>query len=407
MTDPAGETPLRPLKPYQLWTIALGLVSMGIGMTVSFVVASPLAREAGLTELQVAGILTLSAFFYALLTPHWGRLANRVGRKRVMVFSLYAMGVTNAAFILALDAALKGIATGLSAFLLLVFARLAFGVLSPGLQPAAFASVTDATTRRNRAAGMGLLGAAMSVGSILGPAGAALLAEFGALVPLWGAVMFSLVVGTIIAFVLPPTRRGPASAPPPPLKATDTRVMSLLLFIFSYFVAVGAIQQTLAWLVQDRFELGRAEAVQAAGMAFGLMAVGLVAVQFGYVNRLNPDPRKMLPLGLGLVALGYLAAAVPGPFWALAVAFTIVGAGSALVVPSANALATLAVEPAEQGSAAALVAAAPPAGFVVGPLIGAGLYMAGAALPLLASAVVMGGLLTYAAMVVARRPVRA
>ncbi|MEL7482287.1 MAG: MFS transporter, partial [Pseudomonadota bacterium] len=173
------EEPLRPLTTAQLYTVAFAIISMGIGLTVSFVVASPLARDAGLTELEVAGILTLSAFFFALLTPAWGRLANRFGRKRIMVFSLYAMGLTNAAFILALDAALQGVIVGTSAFLVLVFVRLAFGVLSPGLQPAAFAAVTDATTRQNRAAGLGLLGAAMSVGSILGPAGAAVLAEFG------------------------------------------------------------------------------------------------------------------------------------------------------------------------------------------------------------------------------------
>lgn len=403
MTGPAHpveqpeERPLRPLTRLQMWTIAFGLVSMGVGFTVSFVVASPLARAAGLTEVEVAGILTLSAFAYAFLTPAWGRLANRIGRKRVMVFALYAMAVTNTAFIFALDAALQGVVTGISALLALAFARLSFGLLAPGLQPAALAAITDATTPRTRAAGMGLVGAAMSVGSILGPAGAAGLAEFGPLAPLWGAVVFSIVAGTVIAFVLPPTRKqAPTSQRPKPLKMTDARVRQHLLFLFSYFVAVGAIQQTLAWLVKDRFALGQAGAVQMTGLVFAIMAVALVAVQFGYVARQKPDPRRMLPLGLGLIMAGYFIAAVPAPFWVLGGAFILVGTGSALSVPAGNALATLSVSETEQGAAAALVAAAPPAGFVVGPLLGAALYTVSHQLPLIVSAAAMGVLLVYA-----------
>lgn len=405
-TDIAAETigedtPLRPLTRLQMYIIALGLVSMGIGMTVSFVVAAPLTRDAGLTELEVAGILTLSAFFYALLTPAWGRLANRVGRKRIMVFALWMMALTNAAFILALDAALKGVVVGFAAFLLLAFTRLAFGLLAPGLQPAALSAITDATTARTRAAGMGLVGASMSIGSILGPAGAAVLAEFGALAPIWGAVIFSMITGTIIGFVLPPTRnKAGVSQRPQPLKMTDVRVRAHLLFLFSYFVAVGMIQQTMAWLVKDRFGLDRAEAVQLTGIVFGVMAIALVVVQFGYVARQKPDPRHMLPAGLALIVIGYVTAILPAGLWALSLSFAVVGVGSALTVPAANALATLSVGEAEQASAAALVAAAPPAGFVVGPLLGAALYMANHQLPLAVSSAAMAVLFAYALIVV-------
>ncbi|MEM7766463.1 MAG: MFS transporter [Pseudomonadota bacterium] len=403
MSDSAAPTtgsapvPLRPLTQVQMYVIAFALISMGVGMTVSFVVASPLAREAGLSELQVAGILTLSAFFYAALTPLWGRIANRVGRKRVMVFSLAAMGATNALFILGLSAAMQGAVTGLSAFLLLAVIRLSFGILAPGLQPASFSAITDATTPINRAAGMGLLGAAMSIGSILGPAGAAALASVGPLAPLWGSVLFSWFAALVIAFALPPTRKTSAtSAPPPLLRIRDARVLPHLTFLFVYFVAVGSIQQTLAWLVQDRFALGQAEAVQAAGITFAAMAVTLVAVQFGYVNRRKPDPQMMLTAGLAFVAVGYALSVLHLPFWGLCTTFSIVGIGAALVVPAANALATLAVTPAEQGAAASLVAAAPPAGFIIGPLLGAVLYAVHADLPLIVSAAVMAGLWVYA-----------
>lgn len=370
------DMPVLPLSRMQKWVIAFGLLSMGVGFTISFVVAPPLARDAGLTEIQVAGVLTISAFLFAFFTPIWGRVANRYGRKRVMVFAMFATAIMNSAFLLTLDAALHGMFVGLQTFFILATVRIAFGLMTSGLQPAAFAAMTDATTWRDRAAGLGFLGAAMSVGSILGPAAAAVLARFGALAPLWGSVVFSTLSGLVVLLSLPkdhPVDR--AAARPKSLSLLDARVRPFFLLMVGYFTIVGLVQQTLAWFVKDRYHLERAEAVEAAGWVFAVMAIAMVLVQTFYVSRYKPRPRFMLPIGLALVALGYGLAIPHLPFWFICLAFLTVGAGSALIVPALNALGTLAVGPQEQGSAAAVMASAPPFGFVLGPLIGASLYM--------------------------------
>ncbi|OYW83621.1 MAG: MFS transporter, partial [Hyphomonas sp. 32-62-5] len=131
----------------------LATIAMGAGMSINFVVVAPLTRKAGLGEVEVAAILTLSTLLYAVMIPRWGRIADRVGRKRVMVFSLIAMGVTNMAFLFTLEAGLAGVITGTSLMLTLIFVRLWFGLLTPGLQPASMEAMTDATTPMNRAAG--------------------------------------------------------------------------------------------------------------------------------------------------------------------------------------------------------------------------------------------------------------
>ncbi|MEQ8322398.1 MAG: MFS transporter [Rhodospirillales bacterium] len=406
------EKPLRPLTRLQQSMIALAMTAMGAGMTINFVVVAPLARKAGLTEIEVAGILTLSTVIYTIMIPIWGRIADRVGRKRVMVFSLFAMGLTNMAFLFALSAALAGAVTGLTTFFLLVFTRLWFGLLSPGLQPAAMAAMTDATTPLTRAGGLGMLGAAMSVGSILGPAGAAVLAPFGALVPLWGTIILNLVVGVILGFVLPRSRdRVRESHRPTPLAFTDARVRPHLMFLLIYFVAIGMIQQTVGWFIEDRYAFvdtaartAGETAVLYTGIIFSCLAFSMIVVQFGYIAPRKPDPRKILPIGLILVTIGYICADAFHPFWAMCLSFLVVGVGAALAVPAANALGSLSVSRDEQGSAAALLAAAPPAGFIFGPLIGATLYSVMPSLPLLASAVIVGILAVYAFTVTSRKP---
>ena len=410
MTDP--DTPLLPLSGLQKAMIGIAMVAMGAGMSINFVVVAPLARKAGLTEIEVAGILTLSAAVYALLIPAWGRLADRFGRKRVMIFSLAAMGLTNMAFVFALNAALAGLVTGLTAFFTLVFVRIWFGLLSPGLQPAAMAAMTDATTPMTRAGGLGMLGACVSIGSILGPAGATVLAPFGALMPIWGTIVLNLAVAVILAIVLPATRKRPKTAKrPTPLAVRDPRVFPHLVFLFSYFIGIGIVQQTLSWFIEDRYKFvdtaGRSagEAVVLhTGIAFACFAAGMIVVQFGYVQPRRPDPRKILPLGLAIVALGYVAADLFFPFWAVALSFLTVGGGAALAVPAANALGSLSVTREEQGAAAALLAAAPPSGFIFGPLIGATLYSFMPQLPLYVSAALIGSLAIYALLVTSKRP---
>jgi MFS family permease len=385
---------------------------MGAGMTINFVVVAPLAREAGLTEIEIAGILTFSSVLYTIFTPIWGRIADRVGRKRVMVFSLTAMGLANMAFLFALSAALAGLVTGIAAFALLAFVRTWFGFLAPGLQPAAMAAMTDATTPANRAGGLGMLGAAMSLGSILGPAGAAVLARVGALAPLWGTIVFNLVVAVLIAVALPPTRPLPHHHDrPPSLSMRDPRVFPHLVFLFVYFVAVGMIQQTIGWFIADRYEFTDTAAQTAkqavvlyTGLTMACTSVAIIIVQFGYVSRRSPDPRRILPIGLGLLAVGYISADLFHPFWMVMVSFLIVGIGAALAVPSANALGSLSVGRSEQAGAAALLASAPPAGFVVGPLLGSVLYMTNPSLPFMASAAVFCILSVYAVLVTGRRP---
>ena len=402
--DPSNELPLLPLTRLQQAMIAMASTAMGAGMTINFVVVAPVARDAGLSELEVAGILTLSAAIYALMIPRWGTWANRFGRKRVMVFSLMAMGLTNMAFLFTLEAALAGLLTGSTMFLSLVFVRIWFGLLSPGLQPASMAAMTDATTPRTRAAGLGLLGAAMSIGSIIGPAGAAVLAPLGALAPLWGSIVLCLGCGLIIGFVLPPTRRANKTTQrPKALTMRDPRVFPHLMFLFAYFVAVGMIQQTLGWFLEDRYGLEEADVVLFTGIVFACLAIMMVVVQFGFIQPRKPDPRKMLPAGLALVATGYVAADLSQPYWSVCLAFLIVGAGAALAVPSANALGTMSVQREEQASAAALLAAAPPSGFIFGPLIGAGLYQLSPKLPLLVSAALIAGLALYAAVFLTRQ----
>ncbi len=388
----SDERPMVPLNRLQVVTLFLSVVGMGIGMTMNYVILAPIARESGMTEHMVGIVLSLSALVYAVFTPFWGRMVSSIGVRKVIAICLTFSALTTGALALALNAVMQHAVVGLNAVFLLILVRTLFGILTPGVLPASMAAMIDATAPATRATGMGLIGSAISIGYVLGPAGAALLSSMGKLVPLWGVSFVYLVSATAVWSLFPePSRERLSGTQQKTVKFFDRRIQPYMAFLFVYFTMVGAIQTTLAWLVMDRYGVeGIASGIQFAGLAFFCHAIGMIIVQFGYLRRSTTNPRRLLPVGLLLIALAHLGVIIFPSLLVLYVLFFLAGTGAALVVPAANALASLTVPREEQQSVAASLAAVPPWGLVVAPILGAALYEAGVVYPLVASATSMG-----------------
>ena len=64
----------------------------------AFAILGPLGREVGMSELQISSIIAASSLVVFLASPHWGRLSDRWGRKRVMVIGLFGYACGNLLF---------------------------------------------------------------------------------------------------------------------------------------------------------------------------------------------------------------------------------------------------------------------------------------------------------------------
>jgi MFS family permease len=105
-------------------------------------------------------IVTIIAALYALgsfiTAPIWGRLSDRWGRRPILIIS--QAGAVTAWIAIAFTEDLW----------LLAVIRFIVGLFAGNLG-AAFAYITDVTTPQNRTKGMGMVGAALSLGFIIGP----------------------------------------------------------------------------------------------------------------------------------------------------------------------------------------------------------------------------------------------
>ena len=179
-----------------LWTVLLGVFVNTAAQAYLYATLPSVGRSIGLVETQTGLILGGGGLLGMLTAPAWGYLSERWGRRPVLVLAMSAVGVSP----LVLARMLGGVAAALAAisvFLVVLGARSIQAAFGSALIPVSQASIADITPSSDRNGGMGLLGAAISVGTI---GGSALVWVIGGMSSVAG---FALIAASaVLAFLL-------------------------------------------------------------------------------------------------------------------------------------------------------------------------------------------------------------
>ena len=116
-----------------------------------------MAVRLGATPEQITPILAVYSLCQFIAAPLWGRLSDRFGRRPILMSSM--LGAAASYLMLAFG---DGIGW-------LVASRALGGIMAGNIS-AAMAYASDVTTSENRARGLGMVGAAIGIGFMLGPA---------------------------------------------------------------------------------------------------------------------------------------------------------------------------------------------------------------------------------------------
>jgi MFS family permease len=366
----------RALSRRQLTVLILGLMATGIGQSLVFAILPPLGREVNLSELQITSIIALSALFFGIVSPRWGRLSDRVGRKPIIIVGLLGYTVGTVVFTSVFSAGLSGLLSGTTLYVVLLLARCSQSIIMSATNPASSAYAADHSSMEVRTKTMARLGTANSMGTILGPAVSGALATLGLLAPLYFAGTLAALAAVFVWRALP-------GAPLPEqvsrqsrirLRYRDPRIVRYLGAGIGLFLGFSGIQQTLGFQLQDKMELSGIETAQMTGAALMVAAIFTFLTQITAMQYLRLKPIQFIGLGLVSLFVGALVIASFETFAVLAVGMGFLGLGMGMCVPAISAGASLAVTPAEQGAVAGLISSCPAIGFSIGPICAGALY---------------------------------
>lgn len=390
--SPAPGTSGRIYTDPAIRTLLISMIVQGMGWTVLVPLLAPIGRDMGLQEFQITCIIGASAITVTFTSPIWGNLSDRLGRKTILLVGLFGYALGTVVFNSALYAGMSGVATGWSLVGLLIVARLVHACLMSAVMPAANAYIADVTTPIDRARGMGAIGAANNLGSIMGPALAGVVI-WSMLTPLWLMAGLALLNGLFaLAFLKEPQKH--ANRPPPSrLKFRDPRIVPFVIIGVLMFSGMATVQQTMGFRFQDILGLDGPGTARTLGVAMMMMAAMSLVAQVTVVQRLHLPPFTLLRLALPLLILAFVLMTFGNSQWLLTLAMMIMGFGMGMAGPGFAAGASLAVRPEEQGSVAGIAGACGPLGFTIGPIVGGLLYQISPWLPYAAAAVVYAALL--------------
>ena len=169
--------------------VTLVIMMMGFGIIIP--ILPDLVVKYGGTGVEMGGLMAIFSAMQFLFSPMWGGLSDRFGRKPILMLGVLGNGISM-------------LALGLSTELWMLFAaRGLAGVLSSATLPTAMAYISDSTDEKSRGGGMGVIGAAMGLGMVLGPGAGGLLSGISLQAPFYFAAILSLVAMVVIWLFLP------------------------------------------------------------------------------------------------------------------------------------------------------------------------------------------------------------
>lgn len=380
------ETP-QAAAAFDLRPLLLANLTCTMAMMAFVSLIGPIARILGLATWQAGMAVTVSGVIWMLLARPWGRASDRLGRRRILLLGTGGFTLAFVALSLFIDLALHALPSAILAFAGLLLGRGLIGVFYAAIPVGGYALIADNIAPEHRTRAMASLGAANACGLVLGPAIAALLARHSLSLPFYVLAVLPLLGFALLKARLP-RQELHLKQPPKSVRLSDPRLRRPLLVAFVAMLCVAMAQITVGFFALDRLGMDPAHAAQTAGIALTLVGVALIASQL-LVRKLEWPPLRMIRIGALVAALGFATSIVAAQAWVLWLGFFVSAAGMGWIFPSFAALASNAVDAAEQGATAGSVGAAQGLGVMVGPLAGTLIYGLEPRLPYLLAALLL------------------
>lgn len=328
----SGETTLPRPRLAQGTLLLASMLTIMAGATIAPALPA-IQREfanAPNAEVLVGLVLTMHGLFIAVGSPIIGALADRYGRRWLLLVStgVYALAGGSGFVLDSLVAILAG--------------RAVLGLAVAGVMVTVTALITDYYEENRRDTILGRQGAFMSIGGVVLLPLAGVLTDIGWRVPFL-LYTVALVLLPAMAFGLPePSRREPTGDRPVSLDDLRRTLAQLPLGTIGLIAVLGLVGQIIFYMIpiQIPFYLetrtGASSTVIGAALAASTGAGGVASLLYGRIRR-SLSVIGIVALTFGFMSIGYAVIGVSGTVLGVVVGLAIAGAGSGFLLTNLNA----------------------------------------------------------------------
>ena len=375
--------------PSGIWILSLGLLCVGAGQSVVFITIPPLVRDLGLTEIQIGSIFASSALAWMFLSPYWGKLSDKIGRKRVVIIGLFGFAVSLILFSLAISLGREGVLHGTILFTILIAARLINGMFGSATRPAAGAWVADITNPEERSRAFARLDSGFSMGRIFGPAVAGFLLLVSYTAPFYLFASMALIVILLITKQKAYKGNSDLTDTNTSIKVTSKEVWPFLVVSAAFGICNAALVQTSSFYFQDVITSGAENYIALASVGFMLSALGILTGQLLVADRMQTSPGSLIRLGSLFLCVSLVGIGFSSSLTQVYIALYFYGIGGGMLGPGISSSLSLSVGKDNQGAASGFLGMVIPVGHVISPLLAMPLYMVLPSAPYFLGAIIM------------------
>ncbi len=336
------------------------------------------AEEIGATPTQLGLLMAVYSLMQLIFAPMWGRISDRIGRKPVMLIGIAGLAISF--FLFAMSTQLW----------MLFAARIIGGFLSSANMPTAMAYVADITTVEDRGKGMGIIGAAVGLGFIFGPAIGGVFSQMALSAPFWIAGSVSTLTFIIVLFILKESLTAEKRISKSERKESPWRTVKGsmgFLYILQFFISftLAGLEATFAYFAAERAGLD----ARSLGYIFMIMGFAGAAVQGGLIGRLIKKYGEgiVIQAGIFVSSVGFSLILLTSDFITAALFLTIFGIGNGVIRPSISSLITKKIQ-SGHGGVTGVLSSFDSLGRIVGPPTGGMLYSISIGLPYISGAII-------------------
>ncbi|MEO0443092.1 MAG: MFS transporter [Pseudomonadota bacterium] len=275
--------------------LVIAFIANGLAYSFFVITLPIIGREIQFSDTNTSIILGLSALVLTIASPIWGRLCDRFGRRRVIFISMLAACVcliSSALLIYLRRTELLIVSNG---FNLLLSVRLINAFFTAGLKPGGQAYVADSTSESDRAKGMGIMGAAFGIGSVIAGI-VAMLSGSEYIMYAYAGIAFVVLLSCFFVFLSLPETYNIANVKAD-LSTENIPFLRIVPFLVITLVALcvfSLLQHITSLTLQDKFGLVTDKAIRVGGMTMMLTMVAMIATQLIVVRKLNISPVKLM-----------------------------------------------------------------------------------------------------------------